>query len=102
MQIISVDPAQVRVQVKVRLLPEPDIASVVGNSHRLSVHYLPSYIVSQQLGMKPLVLARIAGNIQVEKGSRAKYVVIESSFLQFFFFFILLLLLLLSFFYLFI
>ena len=72
MQVVSVDPAQVRVQVKVKLLPEPDMAVVVGNSHRLSVRYLPSYVVSQQLGLKPLVLSRIAGNIQVERGSPDK------------------------------
>ncbi|CAI8010817.1 5'-3' exoribonuclease 1 [Geodia barretti] len=69
LQILSVDQAQVRVQVKVRLLPEPDIAGVVSNSHRLSVRYLPSYLVAQKLGLNSLLLSRISGNIQVEKGS---------------------------------
>ena len=77
-QILSVDSAQFRVQVRVKLLPEPDMASVVTNRHYLSVHYTPSYAVAQQLGLKSLVLSRISGNIQVEKGSPAKYVHIES------------------------
>jgi 5'-3' exoribonuclease 1 len=68
-EILSVDQAQVRVQVKVRLLPEPDIAGVVSNSHRLSVRYLPSFVVARELGLNSLLLSRISGNIQVEKGS---------------------------------
>ena len=72
LQILSVDQAQVRVQVKVRLLPEPDIAGIVSNSHRLSVRYLPSYLVAQKLGLNSLLLSRISGNIQVEKGSPEK------------------------------
>ena len=71
-QILSVDPEQGRVQVKVRLVPEPDMARVVGSSHRYTVRYLPSYMVAQQLGLKSLVLSRISGSIQVEKGTPKK------------------------------
>ena len=66
------DPAQGRVQVKVKLYPEPDMARIIHTSHHHSVHYLPAYMVAQQLGMKSLVLSRISGNIQVEKGKPEK------------------------------
>ena len=72
------DSAQFRVQVRVKVLPEPDMASVITNSHHLFVHYTPSYVVAQQLGLRSLVLSRISGNIQVEKGSPEKYVCNES------------------------
>lgn len=70
-QVLSVDP-QVRVHVRVKLLPEPDMTSVINNRHHLSVRYTPAYIVAQQLRLKSLVLSRISGNIQVEKGTPDK------------------------------
>jgi len=44
----------------------------VMNNRQLYLHYTPSYLVAQQLGMPPLALSRITGNVQVEKGSKVK------------------------------
>jgi len=70
-KVVSVDMSQLRVHVKVKETPEPDLNAVMSN-RQLYLHYTPSYLVAQQLGMPPLALARITGNVQVEKGSKAK------------------------------
>ena len=69
---MSVDSDQVRIQIRVKVLSEPDMVAVIGNCDHLSVYYVPSYVAAQQLGLKSLVLSRISGSIQVEKGSRNK------------------------------
>ena len=63
--------SQLRVHVKVKNLPEPEIDSIIDNQ-KLSIHYLPSYVVLERVGLPALLLSRITGNIQVEKGSRDK------------------------------
>lgn len=64
--------SQLRVQVQVKSSGvEPDL-SRISNNHRLSIHYLPSYVVGERLGIHSLVLSRITGNIQVERGSKEK------------------------------
>ena len=63
--------SQLRIHVKVKETPEPDLDAVMSN-RQLYLHYTPSYLVAQQLGMPPLALSRITGNVQVEKGSKAK------------------------------
>ena len=68
-----VDTAQLRVQVKVNPLPEPELLSVL-NNRKLFVRYLPSHVVTSEVGLPPIALARITGNIQVERGSRDKSV----------------------------
>jgi len=70
-KVVSVDMSQLRVHVKVKETPEPDLNAVMSN-RQLYLHYTPSYLVAQQLGMPPLALSRITGNVQVEKGSKAK------------------------------
>ena len=62
------DSAQVRIQVQIENRLEPDLSV---NRH-LSLRYLPSYIVGEKLGLLALVLSRITGNIQVERGGRDK------------------------------
>lgn len=70
-KVVSVDMSQLRIHVKVKETPEPDLDAVMSN-RQLYLHYTPSYLVAQQLGMPPLALSRITGNVQVEKGSKAK------------------------------
>ena len=62
---------QFRVQVQVRNRVEPSLAHITFN-RRLSVRYLPSYLVGERLGLPGLVLSRITGTIQVERGSQDK------------------------------
>ena len=75
-QVVSVDMEQVRVHVKVTLRQEPDL-DVVMDNQRLSIRYLPSHVVAEKVGLPTLVLARITGNIQMERGSREKCVEIN-------------------------
>ena len=63
---------QVRVHVKVTLRPEPNLDVVMDNQHSLSIRYLPSHVVAGKVGLPSLTLARITGNIQVERGSKEK------------------------------
>ena len=70
-KVVSVDMSQLRVHVKVKVKLEPDLDAVMSN-RRLYLHYTPSYVVAQQLGIPPLALSRITGNVQVERGSKAK------------------------------
>ena len=65
------DMTQLRVHVKVKVRPEPNIDAVMGN-RQLNLRYVPSYMVAGQLKMPPLALSRITGNVQVERGSRNK------------------------------
>lgn len=65
------DMTQLRVHVKVKVRPEPNIDAVMGN-RQLNLRYVPSYMVAGQLKMPPLALSRITGNVQVERGSRDK------------------------------
>ena len=70
-QVVSIDMAQLRVMVKIKVHLEPELDSII-NDRKLSVRYLPSFIVSDRVGLSPLLLSRITGNIQVERGSRDK------------------------------
>ena len=70
-QVISVDTSSLRVLVKVKLHPEPEMDPIISN-RKLSIRYLPSYVVAEKVGLPGLLLSRITGNIQVEKGSRDK------------------------------
>lgn len=65
------DMTQLRVHVKVKVRPEPDIDAVMGN-RQLCLQYIPSYVVAGQLKMPSLALSRITGNVQVERGSSQK------------------------------
>ena len=55
-----------RVVVKVKVHPEPELDSII-NNQKLSVHYLPSYVISERVGLPPVLLARITGNTQVKR-----------------------------------
>lgn len=65
--------SHLRVVVKIKVHSEPDMDSII-NDQKLSLHYLPSYVVSEKVGLPALLLSRITGNIQVEKGSKDKLV----------------------------
>lgn len=69
---MAVDTDKMRVHVKVKVHPEPDL-SVITSSNARSLRYLPSFVVARQLNLPPLLLSRITSNIQVERGSRSKY-----------------------------
>ena len=69
--MISVDTSALRVLVKVKLHPEPEMDTIISD-RKLSIRYLPSYVVVEKAGLPALLLSRITGNIQVEKGSRDK------------------------------
>ena len=70
-KVVSVDMTQLRVHVKVKVRPGPDIDAVMAN-RQLCLQYIPSYVVAGQLKMPSLALSRITGNVQVERGSRDK------------------------------
>ena len=65
------DMSQLRVQVKVQVKPEPDLDSVIYND-KLALNYKPSFIVSKEVHLPPLLLSRITGCVLVERGSREK------------------------------
>ena len=65
------DMTQLRVHVKVKVRPEPNIDGVMRN-RQLNLRYVPSYMVAGQLKMPSLALSRITGNVQVERGSKDK------------------------------
>lgn len=71
LQVISVETSSLRVLVKVKLHPEPEMESIISD-RKLSIRYLPSYVVAERVGFPALLLSRITGNIQVERGSRDK------------------------------
>ena len=70
-QVASVDVKNLRVVVKVKVHPEPELEYII-NDQKLSVRYLPSYVVQERVGIPSVLLARITGNIQMERGSRDK------------------------------
>ena len=62
---------QFRVRVLVESRTDIDLTRISHNRH-LSVRYLPSYMVGDRLGLPPLLLSRITGTIQVERGTPDK------------------------------